>query len=233
MSRRRLTLLFVAALALMLVVLLPLRLALGWIGFDRHGIAAIDATGSIWNGRLRNAVWRGRSLGDMEVSLRPLSLLTGVRGIDFSTRELSGSLSSGRIDGVERVNGEVVLERIESMPGLSLRIMLRDVALLFGDRRCAKAAGQVAIDASFAGLDTPIRLQGAPACDGEYARVELVSTGTPRIDATLQFDADGRYRVHTRVDDADPATALGLQVAGFQRTPSGLGRVDEGNVIDP
>src|SRR5687767_13431355 len=60
-----------------LLALLPLRLALGALGFADHGLTARAATGSVWRGALQEAQVGPVALGDVRARLNLLPLLLG------------------------------------------------------------------------------------------------------------------------------------------------------------
>ncbi|MCP4027268.1 MAG: type II secretion system protein N, partial [Sphingomonas sp.] len=63
--------LFSAIFVLALILLLPLRFALGWFDLDRTGFAARAASGSVWGGSLREAQLGSIALGDVDAALSP------------------------------------------------------------------------------------------------------------------------------------------------------------------
>lgn len=239
MSRRGLALCFAAALALAALLLLPLRLALGWLDPDARHLVAAEVTGTVWRGSLRKAYWRGQPLGHVALGLQPLSLVSGVRRVRLTSETLSIDLLQGRVRGLEDGDGELVLERLDGLPGLSLRISLQDAAMTFNGARCSRAGGVVRAELR---LPTPLPelpLTGQPSCQQHAGagRLILVPDGTVAavpvtIEATLEIEADGRYRLQSLARTEDPATRLALQVAGFQDSPSGLSRIDSGSLDD-
>lgn len=238
MSARRLAWLFSISLAAMLALLWPLRLALDAVAFDTYRVSAKDVTGSIWNGRLRDATVGGTPLGDLSVRLQPFSLLIGARRLQLASATLSVTVVSGRVQGIEHASGELTFERIESLPGLGLSLLLEEASLTFADGRCRSAGGMVdaAMHLAAAGnAAAPIRLAGRPACEGRTGVVQLTpvaggAPGAPRVEATLQIEADGNYRLQSLVQAGDDATRALLLVAGFQESPSGMSRIDRGNL---
>ena len=71
----------IGAFALMLfvavVVLMPLRVALGAVDPARFGISARMVSGTIWHGQLRDVALGEVPLGDFAVALSPWQLLRG------------------------------------------------------------------------------------------------------------------------------------------------------------
>src|SRR5688500_17079151 len=94
-----------AAFLFALIALLPLRLALDWLGFGEHFLTARAATGSIWRGALQEAeagpVQAGPvPLGDVTARLNVLPLFLGrarlsLAGADAETG-LEGAVTLSR-----------------------------------------------------------------------------------------------------------------------------------------
>lgn len=233
MSRRALVVLFIGVLLPMLAATLPLRLVVaGGAGdaLNRLGLTATQAAGTVWSGQLRAAAWRGRPQGDIAVSLRPLSLLAGIRRLRLSAPAFSIDLLQGRRPGFEHASGQLELPVHAPLSG-TLVLSLDDAGLVFGDGTCQRAGGRVAADFSAEGLPRPLRLAGSLACDGERGRILLstqASPGAVPVEASVTIDAQGRYDIHSLVRSADAPSSLVLQAAGFRPTPAGLLRTDQG-----
>lgn len=233
MSRRVLVLSFAAAFALAALLLLPLRFALGGLDLDRMGIGAGEAAGTVWHGRLRAARWRGQALGDVALRLQPLPLLGGVRRVHLAGDTLSLDLLQGRVRGLDAGNGELVLEGLDRLPGASLRIALQDAAMRFDRDGCRHADGAVRVELRVASLPA-IALSGRLSCAGEVGRLALASdpAAVIALEAILEIERDGGYRLQSLARSDDPATRLALQLAGFQEGPAGMSRVDAGGTGD-
>lgn len=236
MSRRALALWFLLALALMLVATLPLRLVLAaGSGIDPGApdLSADGASGSIWSGRLHSVEWRGRALGDAALALDPLSLLVGVQRLELATPGFSADLLRGRRSGIDNINGRLQLDIDRPLPGLVAHLSFDNASLLFSGGRCRQAGGAVEAELVVPGLGEPIRLQGPVRCDGDTGSIALASApDAPRVEANLDIDSDGRYRLQSRVQPSGPLTGPALQAAGFRQTPAGLVRKDSGQWTD-
>src|SRR5690606_26655451 len=68
---------FAAVFVLALIATLPLRVTAGWLGLDARGLAAREAAGSVWSGRLNDAQLGRAPRGDLSARLRFLRRLTG------------------------------------------------------------------------------------------------------------------------------------------------------------
>lgn len=241
MSARRLVGLFVIALLAMLALLWPLRLALGAFDLQAQRLAAIEARGSVWNGTLRDTRWRGTVLGDVAVALRPLSSLVGTHRVALQSDSAAAVLARGGVQGIEHLHGEFASVRIASMPGIDVHLRFDDATLTFADGRCREATGSMQAEVRLSGiadaLAAPVLLAGDIACENRTGTVTLSTTvdrapGTPDIDATLEIDADGSYRLRSQVQADDDVTRLLLQANGFQDGPVGFSRVDSGTLFE-
>lgn len=188
---------FLGALLFSLVALLPLRIALGWLGYADRGLAAREANGSIWLGALVEARFGDFALGDVATRLRVLPLLVGRARLDLAQSDdgLSGGITVSRYGfGIDDAKGRIEAPAIADLPPPTLD--LSDFSVRFGDGLCVHAEGLV--NARFAG-----ELGGAPLtagfsgearCDGPALLLPLVSQpGGDRLDVRLF--ADGRYRI--------------------------------------
>lgn len=68
---------FLCVFVLAILVLLPMRLGLNWLGVDERGIAAREAQGSVWNGRLIETQFGDAAVGDVDAGLGFFPLLIG------------------------------------------------------------------------------------------------------------------------------------------------------------
>ena len=219
-----------AAFALAVLLLVPLQLMLPRIGLPA-GLGAVEAGGSVWSGRLRAAHWRGQPLGDLKVGLAPLPLLAGRQQLRPESDSARLLLSRGRVTGLAAGDGVVALPPIA---GLSLRALLDDARLLFDADGCREARGRVRVELTLP-LDAlpPMILSGTPACDGRDGRLVLLpedAGGALALEATLEIEADGRYRLQALARGDNPAIRPALQAAGFQSAAGGMSRVAEGRL---
>ncbi|NNC71358.1 MAG: type II secretion system protein GspN [Sphingomonadaceae bacterium] len=68
---------FVCMFLIAVIVLIPMRLGLDWLGLDERGVAAREARGSVWNGLLTEAQFGGSDVGDVDAGLGLFPLLIG------------------------------------------------------------------------------------------------------------------------------------------------------------
>jgi len=218
------------AFLVMLVIVVPLRVALDRLGFDERGLGARSVTGSLWSGELTEAHFRGVSLGDLDAGLSPLALLVGEARMALASPAWRGTLiQAGSSVGVVGLSGRLGPEALSaSLPVNALEFEAADIR--FRDGVCAAAAGAVRVEprATVPGMATLGQLSGALRCDGEAVLVPLVSgSGRERVD--LRLFGDGRYSLTLVVKADDPATAAVLTANGFVATTDGLTMTTEGS----
>ncbi|MBY8827541.1 type II secretion system protein N [Hephaestia mangrovi] len=213
---------FVAAL----IVFLPMRLVLGWIGLGDLGLTARQVTGSMWFGSLTEARAAGFVLGDMDAHVSPIQLLVGRAKIDVAGKgraPLQGAASVSRHGfGVDDVSASLAGgAAFAPLPVTSLD--LDDVSARFKDGACDHAEGRVraTLGGALGGVPLPQAMAGTARCDGNALLLPLVSTaGTESLD--VRFHADGSYAADLTMRTGDPALGTKLQLAGFQPSANGF-----------
>jgi general secretion pathway protein N len=213
MSALRLVAVFAALLALALVAMLPLGVALRAAGIDGTAITAVAARGSVWSGRLDAVSLGGVPVGDIDVGVQPLRLLTGVVAFRFAGTAADAPRGSVELSPSRRaIRGAHAKLRLGDS-GATLSLDGVDAA--FAKRACASAAG--AASAEFALPDGSIvRLSGTPHCDGEQLLLPLAGAtafGAARFQLRIGGSGDYAYVLSLSADD--PALAQGLAGAGF------------------
>lgn len=236
MTPRRLWFFFAGALLMLLLVTLPLRLAVG--GLEERGFSARRVSGSIWNGRLDELAYSGAPLGDAQVGLQALPVLAGMRRLNVELLDGPATgravlVTGGDSAGFTDADGRLQAAMLPLPVPLAGEIVLEDAAVLFEDGACRHAQGRVTTDVlrrSAARLQwSGPELSGELACQGAAVVAPLTGQdGATRVDATVRFEGDGRYRLATRVLTPDVGLGAVLLLGGFQRGPEGLSRVDEG-----
>jgi general secretion pathway protein N len=189
---------FAAAFAFSLVALLPLRLAIGWVGLGGKGLAAREAEGSVWLGMLGEARFGGARLGDVTARLRALPLLLGRARLDIEQQQPSGlraGLSATRHGvGIDDATGPLALEGVAGLPALQLD--LSDLSVRFDDGLCAAADGRVRarISTEVAGLRVTASFAGEARCEGPALLLPLAGqSGADKV--TARLFGDGRYAI--------------------------------------
>lgn len=211
-----------------LLALLPMRLALDRMGFDRGGLSARAATGSVWNGALEEARIGPVPLGDVRARVNFLPLLLGRARLSLASADpavgFSGAVTVTRHSrSFDDVTGRL---RAGTMfaPLPVTGVDLDGVSASFADGRCLDAGGRVTVmlggPAVAIGLGRG--LIGRAQCAGDAVLIALADqTGTARMN--LRLHSDGRYGVDFLVRTVDPATRAQLVAAGFRPAGTGLG----------
>lgn len=200
----------------------PLRIALAWGGAEAAGLTARGVTGSIWSGRVHDAVWNGAALGSFDVAADPLALLGGGVRMNFARDDvLRGPLAGAAVltgnRGIDAVTGAVSLGA--SLAGVPLdTVRLTDVSARFdGDGTCMAAGGtvQLALALPVPGLDLANGLSGPLACrDGRAQAVLASQSGMEKLQ--VDIDGKGAWRARLAIGAGnDPMLAAVLRAAGF------------------
>lgn len=215
-----------AAIVLALVALLPLRIALDWLGFDRRGLAAREVTGSVWLGALHEAQLGPAALGDVKARLRFLPLLLGRARVKLERpgddAPFSGSVTLTRHGfGVDDVTGRLRTGSLFA-PLPIASIQLDDFSAAFAGGRCTRAAGRVRADVGgdIAGLGLASGLNGTARCAADALLLPLASqSGMEQLN--MRLFPDGRYRIDLMVRSSDPAVHAQLVASGFRPAVGG------------
>lgn len=214
-------------LALALVCLFPLRVALAMSDLERIGFTARQVAGTIWYGRIGELNLRSQPLGTFEVRLDPLALLFGTVAMRFDRLDdpdgvLQGQLIAGMSRGVKDGNGRIAVgEMFAPLPIEA--IDLQQVTVLFRRGACIRSSGRITpiIASPIPGLSFGSGLTGSLQCDGNRARIVLVSPGGgERIE--FYVNSQGAYRAWMTVREAAPEASVALALFGFRPSPEGL-----------
>ena len=218
---------FLAAFAVALLALLPLRLALGWIGLDRAGLSAREVRGSVWSGGLSEARFGDVPLGDLSAGFAPLPLAVGRARIDLRRTGDAGDRLDGALSvsphslGLDDLTAHLpVGERFAPAPMKTLD--LADLSVRFRNGRCVYANGLVraAIAGDIAGIALPGGLSGNARCAAGALQLPLASqSGLETV--TLSIRSNGAYRAVIRVRPTMPAVRDALLASGF--VPGAIG----------
>lgn len=224
------TVFFLAAFAFSMVALIPLRLAAGWVG---GGLAAREASGSIWLGVLKEAQFGPVPLGDLDARLNVLPLLLGRARLSLSRDEAHGGRFEGAVTvsrhsfALEDLTGQLRTGALLAHVPVAA-FDLDDVSAHFANHLCESAEGRVRV--ALAGEIGGVALPGGLAGDVRCAEgALLLPLASPAGQLNLSVRADGRYRIDLVVRPTDPALAPRLAAAGFQATAEGYSRRIEGS----
>lgn len=213
--------------AISLVMLFPLRLALGWSDLERIGFTARQVGGTIWYGRIGEMHLRSQPLGTLEVTLEPTALLLGKINMAFSRLDspegpLTGRIVAGASRGIRGVSGRIAVgEMFAPLPIAALE--LSDVTAIFVDGKCREAGGQVrpVLAAPVPGLSLDAGLTAPMECEGERARVRLESPSGAEI-IEFYFQESGDYRGWISIRSSDPMVNSSLGTFGFRPSAEGM-----------
>lgn len=221
MSRRAL---FIAFFLLAMLALFPMRLGLVWLDVEDRGVAARDAQGSVWNGRLVEAQFGGAAVGDVEAGLGFFPLLVGRARMALARRgtqsgqfgDFRGAMSlSGGDFGLDDMQASLPVEMLFSPLPISV-LELEDVTVHFGDGSCLEASGLVRahLTGSVSDIALPDTLAGNAACVEGELRLPLVSqSGMEQLE--IRIGANGDYTAEFRMTAVDDALRERLTRAGF------------------
>lgn len=223
--RLRVAALLALFLAAGLAATFPLALALRWSGIGGQGFSARGAEGSIWSGTVRGAALGAARLGDLDMSLSPLALLSGSAVFAFAPAGDAAAGPRGRIAAsASRFSlGDVTaaLPAIRVLPAFErdIALTLVNVDVRFEDGRCASAAGEVSASLPVSDLipesGNPA-LAGAPVCDGERLLLPLTGrTAAGDVSLFIRVDGKGAYEYDLGLSAADPAVRARLAMAGL------------------
>lgn len=230
----RRTMFFIAAFAFSLAALVPLRAAIGWFDAAGSGLAAREASGSIWLGVLKEAQFGPVPLGDVTARLNALPLLLGRARLsltrDDAEDRFAGAVTVSRHGlGVDDLTGRLRVGALFA-PLPITTIEIEDVSVHFSGGLCESAEGIVraALGGDVGGILLPGGLRGSVRCAQGALLLPLVSqSGTEQLN--LHLEADGRYRIDLLVRPADEASRARLAAAGFTPTEAGYVRRTEGS----
>jgi len=231
----RRTVFFLAALALALLVLLPLRLAAGWFDVGGRGLAAREVEGSLWFGRLREAQFGPVLLGDVDARLNLLPLFLGRARLSLHRDADSGGAFDGAVTvtrhsfGLEDLTGQLQARGLFG-PLPIATLDLDDVSVHFEGGQCESAEGQVraGLAAEVAGLALPSALSGTVRCNAGALVLPLAGqSGMEQVNVSIE--ASGRWRAEILVRATDPATIQRLTTAGFTLGAAGYVRRIDGS----
>lgn len=214
MTRARLAIIFGALLLVALVVTLPLALVL-----PNQALSARAATGTIWSGHLIDAQIGRMPLGDLNIRVNPLALLTGkVRAT------VTGGAGQGTITGDHGIASATARLPVAAFfaPVPLTNIELDNASVAFDRGRCERAEGRVraTFSGDIAGLSLAQGLSGVARCESGLLLLPLVSQSAMER-FNVRIAGDGSYRAELIVRSTDPALATKLAATGFVSTQAG------------
>lgn len=218
---------FACAFLVALMVLLPMRLALGWLDVDDRGLSARKAEGSVWLGSLTETRLGDAPVGDLSAGLNPLQLLVGRARVDVAADEdkpggLVGGIGVSRTSaGLDDMTGALPVGAVFAPLPIDT-LELGDVSVLFEAGQCERAEGRVkaTLAGDIAGLNLAGGLSGNARCEGGALLLPLQGqSGMEQL--MLKLFEDGRYELDLIVRSTDPALGARLASAGFVQAQGG------------
>lgn len=213
-----------ALMVALLILLLPLRVAIGMVGAGTL-FTARSAEGTVWRGTLRDVSIDGVSLGDFTARLSPLKLFTGRAAIalqSLTDRTTKASLvaSFGSV-GAEDVSARLLLPgAFDPLPVESIDV--KEARVRFSKQGCMEADGQVRVTltGTLSGVSLGQQLLGNLRCDGNILSLGLASQSAMER-ATIRISPDGQYSAKLTIRAADADAAAKLNAAGLRETAAG------------
>ena len=167
---------FAAAFLFALIALVPMRLAVDWIGLGERGFAAREAKGSVWLGAFSEAQFGSVPLGNLKAELNTLPLLLGRARVSLE-RNSEGNPFEGAATvtgdgfGLHDLTAELPVGPVFAPLPVST-LDLSDVTAHFSGGQCAAAEGLVRANvagdlggiALGSGLSGDARCDRAPCC---------------------------------------------------------------------
>ncbi|WP_265587563.1 type II secretion system protein N [Sphingomicrobium arenosum] len=236
MMTRRWILFSVVVFAVALVTLFPLRLAMDMALGQSSLLSARQVAGSVWSGRIGDAMLGRERLGSFDVALRPLPLVIGrtevaVERLGDPDGPLSGRFFlSGPSEGVASLDGRVAIAGLVApLPIEALRFDRVDA--LFDTGGCKQAQGTVTAIPAAAIAFLGGELSGPVSCAEDGRVVALLSGPRGAEEVELALDAEGNLETIVTISGAPPALGEALAAYGFARGDAGwslrvAGRLD-------
>ena len=224
------TLLALAIIIGIAVTTVPLGLVLGQLGLGGVGVGWAHTEGTLYRGRVNGVFTQQQVVGDIGLSLKPMSLLGGGLGYEI---DMGGAGLRGTADVTLRP-GEIQLkdlrarQSIAALEGLAApiramggEIRISDGAAILGLQGCKEVSGTVTSDAltraagQYGKVFGP--LNGPLSCQDGLVAADLKSD-SPDGDVVRifsRFGVNGQGDVRVEVETADPAMAAFLSQADF------------------
>lgn len=221
-----------AALVFFLAASAPLSLIVNLAPLQENGVSLSAVQGTVWRGAIHGLSIRGVSLGDVDLNLSPLSMLT-LRpkvSLNAASGQITGraTITAGlgarvRFDDVKLMASAQSLtqQRIMGTPPTGgVDLYLETLSLVRG--ACAAARGIVSsdiLDAAakrYSGAAFPV--SGAITCDGGDIVVALRGDGAPgQATIDLRISPDRVYQVNAVAQPSSAEIVSALLFFGFEQ----------------
>jgi hypothetical protein len=206
---------------------LPLAAAVHWLPLSRVGLTYIDVSGTVWSGQVSGLAWRGVSLGDVAVGVRPSPwLLDGfrVKVAVNGTGPVDGAgvlwIGLGSL-GARDTAGQIRIATLPVILPLDGTVDVRIAKATFSREGCETATAEITTDAltrNPGGLPWhgPV-LSGRVTCANGAIVIPLQGeSGTETVSVTMTVSPDGSFTVNAEARTGDQAVANALTAVGFR-----------------
>ena len=230
----RVFLIFAALVALIWagVSQIPLGFALRQLPLNAMGVNWTQSEGTVWNGRIMGVYLNGQPVGDIDVALRPMSLVSLQPKVDF---QWGGA--GGRGAGTVGMSGDMISasnlrieQRISAMESLSPEVRavggvfrLSQGALRIEGNQCTSATGRLSSDTLSIAAEQFGRefsdLSGTLDCvDGAFS-IDMNGSGPTGDTVAVAAEATlyGRSEIRIVANTNDDEIESLLASAGFNR----------------
>lgn len=222
-------------IATLLIVMLPLRLALGWSGLAQRGFSARLVENPVWAGRIQDLAIGPVAVGDVYARLEFWPLLIGHARFAVSRPALGGDPAvAGNIGaswgGISVRDLSMIAPAERLVPALPLGdLQVENVSVRFAGGQCAQASGRVRVMVGevVPGVDWTGGFLGTPRCERGALLLPLASqSGLDKL--TIRIAADGRYSARFSMVADDTMSAEILRRRGFRGSGDRLMMATEG-----
>lgn len=211
---------------------IPLGFALRQMPVNSMGLDWTQTEGTVWNGRMSGVYLNGQPIGDVDLALRPMSLLTLRPEV-----EVQWGGAGGRGAGVVRLDGRAieasdlrVEQRVSALESLSPELRaaggifrLSGGAFRIENAACETATGRLSADTLSLAAQQFGRefseLAGSLSCENGSFHIEM--SGSSTSGDTIAIDADasllGRSTIEVVANTNDDDIETLLANVGFSR----------------
>ncbi|MFC7290361.1 type II secretion system protein N [Hirschia litorea] len=228
-------LLFIALFIGAIIAYLPLKFVVDLSALKSKGVYYDRVVGTVWDGGLSDVHIAGEAIGQLNISLKPLSILKLKPELAF---EFAGAVGSGKglmafgldksitvrdVLGNIQLNAvkhlDMQLRRSPSKLNLSIRHLKTNA-----EGQCLDASGHLTSDILSAvgrswGWDGP-EMDGSILCEGEHFLVDMKNkSGIDQLQARGLFRSDLSYDVESHVKTQDVRLSNALISFGFVAQP--------------
>ena len=234
MSNQKLAAILIVFVVMLTLILAPVGLLTGAAaGSSQIGMSS--AKGTVWSGIMNGVSLAGTPLGDLNVGLSPLALMTGQIRVGVRRSPVADAravlLQGRRATGVEGLNLRTPIDLAETGLPLTGVVTFTEVLGVFRQDRCDRAGGKIKIILAGDGPLQGAILSGVPVCQSGMWVVTLVgAAGDAKVTLAARIDSRGRYQLEMMVATFNEAMIQVLLGNGFLRDAIGARRTVEGRL---